>query len=100
MIVDEAGVVLEAAAAVGASAAEIVGVEVFAIVRPPLNALPAGAAGHEAQDYMVARPHLDDPRADLLDNAGALVAEHDRPRHRIHHHVHDHVSVAHSRRLN
>src|ERR1700733_2475913 len=100
MTVDEAGVTPEAAAAVGPSAAEIVGVEVFAIVRPPLNALPAGAAGHEAQDYMVARPHLDDPRADLLDNAGALVSEHDRLRHRIHLVAHDHIGVAHAGRDN
>jgi hypothetical protein len=96
MIVDEARVILETAAAVGAPAAEIMGVEVFTIVRPSLNALPAGAAGHEAQDHVVARPHLDDARADLLDNASALVSEHDRLRHRIHLVAHDHVGVAHA----
>ena len=49
---------------------------------------------------MVAGLHLGNARADLLDNAGAFVPEHDRLRHRIHLVAHDHVGVTHAGRDN
>ena len=45
---------------------------------------------------MVAGLHLGDARANFLDNAGALMAEHDRLRHRIHLVADNHVGVAHA----
>ena len=47
---------------------------------------------------MVAGLHLDDAAADFLDDAGALVAKHDRLRHRIDLIAYDHVGMAHAGR--
>ena len=73
----------DSAAAVRSAAAEIMCVEIVAVGRPSLYAKPAMAAGHECEDHVSPGFHLGDTRANLLDNAGAFMAEHDRLRHRV-----------------
>ena len=51
-------------------------------------------AVQEAHRHVVAGGDLVHPRTDGLDDAGALVAEHDRQGHRVHLVAHDEVGVA------
>ena len=62
---------------VGADAARVERREPRAVVRPAGGALGTGAAAPVAHDDGVARPDAFDAVADLLDDAGALVPEHD-----------------------
>ena len=80
--------------AVGALAGEVHVVEVGATGRGAVETGPAAGAVQEAQRDVVAGCDLLHRRADGLDDAGALVAEHDRQRHRVHLVPHDEVGVA------
>ena len=80
--------------AVGALAGEVDVVEVGAARRGAVEAGSALPARQEAQRDVVAGRDLGDAAAHGLDDAGALVAEHDRQRHRVHLVPDDEVGVA------
>src|SRR5690606_30570941 len=52
-----------------------------AVAGVPIEAVAALATGGPADDHLVARRERGDPWTDLLDGAGALVAEHTGERH-------------------
>src|SRR5690606_17511629 len=80
---DRGPVQADRAGAVGAHAAEVAGPELLAVAGQPRRAPRAPAAVVEARGDVVADSQAGDPRADLLDDTGALVAEHRGQRDRV-----------------